>query len=93
VTFVVGEGILPRTVLSVTMDASILGKPAISEVVTDGESSGKGAAPAPKKGCGSRSKKAASSEVQKGSSESKKAASSESACKPSGQSSSSRRSR
>ena len=50
--------------------------PVQTEVVTHGESSGKGAAPAPKKDSGSRSKKAASTEVKKGSSESKKAASS-----------------
>ena len=66
----------PAKDAGVTTDASILGKRAISEVVTHGESSGKGAAPAPKKDSGSRSKKAASTEVKKGSSESKKAASS-----------------
>ena len=63
-----GGGSGPAKDAGVTMDASILGKRAISEVVTDSESSGKGAAPAPKKGSGSRSKKAASTEVKKGSS-------------------------
>ena len=78
--------------VDITMDVSLLGKRAISEVARDGEPSGKGAAPAPKKGAGSRSRKAASSEVKKASTESRKAASSESARKPSGLSSSSRRS-
>lgn len=76
---------VPDKDADVTMDASILGKRAISEVVTDGESSGKGAAPAPKKGSGNRSKKATPSESKK--------ALSESARKPSGLPSSSRPSR
>ena len=49
---------------AVTMDTPILGKRAISEIVIDGKSSAKGAAPAPKNDSGSRSKKAASSEVK-----------------------------
>lgn len=88
-----GGDVGPVKDADVSMDASILGKRAISEVVTDGESSGKGAAPAPKKGSGSRPKKVTPSEAKKASSESRKVASSESARKPSGLPSSSRRSR